>query len=469
MPTLSLRLRILPLIAFLSTSRAEAQTGGQWGALVPGRYQVGYRTLHLTDSSRRSLDRARTLQVYIWYPAAPAAATTPMPYEGYFDDAARDWGDDAGHVAFLRRWTRGGFQSGALNPSFSTPLSPARFDTILATPTRVVRDASAAAGRYPILLHAHSSGVLHQSLTMEYLASHGYLVMSVSMYNSAPAFYGRGEDSPNALYQMAEDFARMLVEARRMPNADAQRVAAVGMMAQAGLALQMKASPLRAIACLECLDYKEKLERLPYFDSLAVRIPLLELINSTWEDATTDQRRSYLDRFPASTRYVGRFSSLDHADFYPFPKIAVPGTSHEKYEAILYTTLQFLNAMLRDDANGRRFLENAGPVPGAASDFLRIRVSPPRSIPTEAEVLGWVRYGQVGRAREAIRTFGSTLVTRSSLFTTVLFLARDGEQHADSAVALFRSTFPAAPNSNEARQDEMLTRLLARRPSVRPP
>jgi hypothetical protein len=53
------------------------------------------------------------------------------------------------------------------------------------------------------------------------------------------------------------------------------------------------------------------------------------------------------------------------------------------------------------------------------------------------------------------------------MFTVVLFLARDGERHADSAVALFRSTFPAASGSNEERQDQMLTRLLSRRPPGR--
>jgi hypothetical protein len=81
----------------------------------------------------------------------------------------------------------------------------------------------------------------------------------------------------------------------------------------------------------------------------------------------------------------------------------------------------------------------------------------------ESEVPGWIRYGEVARAGEAIRTFGSSVVTRNRLFTVVLFLARDLEPHAARAVALFRASFPATPGTNEARQDEMLTRLLSRR------
>jgi hypothetical protein len=456
--------RIALALAMSIPCVSAAQGSDQWGSMASGPHRVGYRTVQITDSSRRYFDGPRMIQVYIWYPASVSAGAARMPYEGYFEDAEKDWGPNPDRVAFLRRKARDGFLTGALNPSYPGGMSAARFDSILRTPTRVHRNAEAAPGRFPVLLHAHVSGALHQSLMMEYFASHGYVVLSTSLYNSAPVYYGYGEESPNAMYHLSEDFGLMLAAARQMPNADAARAAAVGMMAGNALPLQMKSGALSAIACVECLGYEQQLERQPVYDTLAVRIPILELINSSYGDEYTNQQKTFLDRFQASPRSIGRFTNLEHPEFYPFPKIAGRGVAQPKYEAVLFTTLQFLNAVLRDDENGRRFMVQTPPLPGMEPGFLRLRFSRPVAIPVESEVLGWLRFGEVDRARDAIRSFGTGVVTRNRMFTVVLFLARDGERHADSAVALFRATFPASPGSNEERQDQMLSRLLSRRP-----
>ena len=444
--------------------RSEAAPPPQWGALAPGPHAVGYRTIHVVDQDRRYFDVVRPLQIYLWYPAAVGAAHR-MPYEGYFADAALDWGAAPERISYLRRHTREGFRAGALNPSFPGALTDEAFDSILRTPTHVGREAQPSAGRFPVLLHAHMQGALHQSVMLEYLASHGYVVLSVSTYNSSPAFYGRGDDTAEALLNLTEDFALMLAEARKLPFADSTRSAAVGMLAQAGLALQMKSAPLAAIACVECLGYGDALQRLPFFDPRAVRVPVLELISSSHEDSTTGQASSYVDRFTSATRYVGRFSGVAHSDFYPFPRIADPATPHERHDAILLTTRRFLDAVLKGDGAGRAFVDRSGPIAGMPADFLRIRISPPeRAMPTEAEFLAWLRYGEMTRAAEAWERFGPALASRSRMFTTVLFLARDNEPHADEAVRMFRAGFPAGRDASTARQDELLSRVLEQRP-----
>ena len=49
------------------------------------------------------------------------------------------------------------------------------------------------------------------------------------------------------------------------------------------------------------------------------------------------------------------------------------------------------------------------------------------------------------------------------MITTGLFLARDREPQAAEAVAMFRHAVPAAPDTAEARQDALLSNLLAGR------
>jgi len=457
-----MRLSCLALAFWLVLlTTAPAGASSQWGNLQPGPHTVGYRTLHVRDSARRYFDGPRPVQIYMWYPAA-ATDGPSMPYGRYLDDAAFDWGDDPVRVEELGRRTRAEFKSGALNPSFPGVMSDEAFAAILATPTRVIRDGTPASGRFPVLLHAHMQGALHQSVLLEYLASHGFVVLSISTYNSAPAFYARGDDTAEGLLNLAEDFALALVQAQALPFADIARVAAIGMLAHGGMALQMKAEPLRAIACLECLGYADLLQQLPFYDTRRLRVPVLEVINSTYEAAATGQHHSILERFPGATRYVARLKGVTHSDFYPFPRIARPGAEHPRFDAVAELLLRFLNASLRDDPEAREYLTRSGPVTGMPADFLCVRelpASPPT--PTEAEFLGWLRYGRMEEARAAWRTHGAALVSRSRMFTTVLFLARDREPHAAEAVAMFRSAFPAAPDSAEARQDALLSSLLA--------
>jgi hypothetical protein len=435
----------------------------QWGNLQPGPHGVGYRTLHVRDAQRRYFDEPRFLQIYVWYPAAATAAGQYMPYERYLEDAAVDWGESPERVAGLAGRLRAEFRSGALNPSFPGGLSESTWASVLATPTRVVRDAPPASDRFPVLLHAHMQGALHQSVMLEYLASHGYVVLSISAYNSAPAYYGRGDDTADALLTLTEDLSLMLAQAASLPFADSSRAAMIGMLAYGGMALQMKAEPLRAIACVECLGYTDILQHLPFYDPRRLRIPMLEMINSSYEGDATGQHHSALDRFPSAHRYVARLKGVEHADFYPFPKIARPGTAHPKFDAVVQTLRQFLDATLRDDNHAREHLARSGPVPGMPADFLRVtehRASA-APMPTESEFLGWLRYGRLDDARAAWRTHGRALVSRARMFTTVLFLARDRDAYAAEAVAMFREGFPAAAGSPEARQEAMLMRLLA--------
>lgn len=220
-----MRLRTLLLVICVGLPEVGEATS-QWGDLVPGPHAVGYTTIRARDARRHYFDDARPVQIFVWYPAVVDASATRMPYEGYFEDVGFDWGEAPDRVAYLRQQALDGFRRGALNPSFPGALTDGQFQQILTTPTAVVRNAAAAPGRFPVLLHAHMNGALHQSVMLEYLASYGYVVLSVSTYNTAPAFYGRGDDTADALLNLAEDFSLMLSRAGDIANADVGRAAA---------------------------------------------------------------------------------------------------------------------------------------------------------------------------------------------------------------------------------------------------
>ena len=416
----------------------------QWGNLQPGRYAIGYKTINAVDYTRNYFDRGRPIQIYMWYPARPGTGE-PMEYGGYFEDIGKDWGQNT-DTAALRQYIVNGFKSGALNPSFQGSLPDEAFKKILDTAVPVVNNGIAVDEKFPVLLHMHANGALTQSIMMEYFASHGYVAMSISMYGSSPAYYARGEGTAGELLNLTEDLGFILAEAGKIRQADVESAAMIGMLSQIGLSLQFKEKPLKAIACLDCSWRPEVLRKMPYFDPKAVRIPILELVNTGF----ANQEESFLDSLPYALRYIGRLKNFPHADFYPFPKIATPeGSSrYTNYEFSLILSLNFLNAALKNDTAALDFMQALADEDRLFPELRSMRkerAAP--AIPTEHEFLTWLRYGEMGKAKKAWSRYGKGLVTENNIFISTLFLARERAPHAYEAFNLYISEFPASPRN----------------------
>lgn len=427
--------------------QAGAQTSPQWGNLKPGAYAIGYKTIRLADNTRQYFDGPRPLQIYVWYPAALKAGEKQMNYGTYVDDVAYDMGTDAAKVTMMKTLTVRDFKSGSLNPSYPNGLPDSTYRQILNTKIPVFHEAQAAKGKFPVLLHMHASGVLHQSLMMEYLASHGYVVMSISMYGSSPAFYGRGEDGSNALFNATQDLELVLIEARKLPFADPEKTAMTGMMAQAGLSLHMKEKNLKAIACLDCAWNSNTFKDLPWYNPKKITdITILELINTEFGQ----QQFSYLDSLPYAERYIGRFNVFAHADFYPFPKIArwAESAGFQNYEYLCDYTLAFLNSVFKDDEKAKSFRTEPAKQDWLPPGFVFVKHKlPVEAPPAEEDFLTWLRYGQMEKVRAAWKSFGKDCSTQPNLFFTTLFLIRDNEPQAFEALKMFVEVYPEDPRN----------------------
>jgi tetratricopeptide (TPR) repeat protein len=439
-------------LSFACMFLASGAQHTQWGNLKPGPYAVGYKTIRATDETRRYFEAARPLQVYVWYPAAAAPAGRHFTYADYFNDAAYDWGPDARQMAYLKQHLLKSFKNGPLNPSFPGGLTDTQFNAILATRLPIARDAPAAAGQFPVLLHLHVNGALTQSLMLEYFASHGYVVLSLSLYGSAPAFYGRGEEGGAALLQLTEDLSFALAQARGLANADVNRAAMIGMLAGAGMSLQLKEMPFAALACMDCSWGEKRLQQMPFYDPKKIRIPVLEMVNTEF----ADQQKTFLDSLPFAERYKVRFQQFPHADFYPFPKIARPEESakHRNFELASTITLHFLNAVLKDDPESKTFLAFATDKQMLPSNVLSLTKAPAqKAVPTEGEFLTWLRYGDMGKVRAARKAEGGQMASQQALFGVVLFLCKDNEPHAMEALKMYTAAYAADPRKSMLYQE----------------
>ena len=65
--------------------------------------------------------------------------------------------------------------------------------------------------------------------------------------------------------------------------------------------------------------------------------------------------------------------------------------------------------------------------------------------PTEAEFLGWLRYGNMDLVRVAWKQYGKAISGAENLFSVVLFLARDKSLYAKEAYELYSTAYPNDP------------------------
>ena len=167
-------------------------------------------------------DRARKLDVHVWYPARRGSAIGPMTFADAM--AAHLAGQPAAALARRDADVRGFLaQFGAVTDDAWTRLKQ--------TPLLARPDAPAAGGRFPLIVG--SLRPLSTSVTNEYLASHGYVVAMVDGEEMpAPADPGAGLDVELPRHGVRHSGAAQ-ASRRRRRGARGARFQRVGLLAGA--------------------------------------------------------------------------------------------------------------------------------------------------------------------------------------------------------------------------------------------
>ena len=207
-----------------------------WGELRAGKYGVGFRSLYQLDVARRydadyiaptgtEVKKPRPIFVAIWYPAAPLQDKA-MLYRDYFHAVSVD-SAVAEFAQRLRKFTRDTACRYMTGKEFDklTDEERAAWDAVLATPVFATLNVPAAAGRFPVVIyHPGLGGTFDDNaVACEYLASHGYVVLS-SGYQAADS---SSLPIDGDLGTSLEDLNFVLRYAATLPFADISKVAAI--------------------------------------------------------------------------------------------------------------------------------------------------------------------------------------------------------------------------------------------------
>ena len=364
----------------------------------PGPHAVGVKVVQQYDRSRlyktavdqytgepAQGERARPLQAVVWYPATKGGRR--QTFRDYLETVATE-DDFSRPSAEVKRLTQASIDDGA-----GTRRAALLRD--LARPMLAVRDARAIQGSFPVVVYApgFSGSAVENADLCEYLASHGYIVLSsasLGAHRRTPAL------TVDGLETQARDISWLIGHASTLPQADTTRVAVAG-FSWGGLSNVVAAARDRRIRALVSLDgsldgYSELVDggkdAARNVTPARVAVPLLYLGSRPAAAAGAGgegkgPRYSFMHEMTYSDVTILSLTPMRHHDFASYNQRFAQDEAFDKYSrdevaqaygwAACYTW-RFLDAWLKDDAAGRRFLENTPAANGAPAGMLTAEI-----------------------------------------------------------------------------------------------
>jgi dienelactone hydrolase len=365
---------------------------------------VGFRSLYQLDVARRydadypapgstAIKKPRPLFLAIWYPAAAqhhdasldTSLDTSMLYRDYFRAVSVD-SPVPEFAQRLRKFTRDMACQYMLGKEFDklTGEERAAWDALLATPVFATLNAAPAAGRFPVVIYHPGLGCTFDdnAVAYEYLASHGYVVLS-SAYQAADS---SSLNIDGDLATSCDDLNFLLRHAASLPFADISKVAAMGHSYGAQAVLAWRARPNSALDAVVFLDSTVEYRPLDEFASL--KAALEQNRNATapvvmFADARRQPHYEAFDPYlPFAARYEVSVDGMEHNDFVSQGATGKSDPVRRNYEAICMVILRFLDGYLKGDAQALASLRNPG-----EHGLLHLRYKGPRPVtPTSAQI-----------------------------------------------------------------------------------
>ncbi len=360
---------ILVTLSCLALSEPLSATGSEiWGNLSRGPHGVGFRLLQDMDPSRSFQGKSRPIRIYLWYPTGKSSGSA-MSFRDYADLAALDFGSD-------RRIPIG---SERIDPSLPiiTSFSEEGMARLMSKELRAVRDAHPGEGRFPVVVLGQGidfESPLAHVVLCEYLASHGYVVVTTPLLGVHSRLSGVGILDVEAHVRDAE-FASG--RARDLSFVDSSRLGAAGfdLGGISALLLAMRNPDVKALVTMDCaVQFDNGFLKVPHespdFNPDRLRIPWIHMMTEMYlrEDLPDLGTRSLFAQAKYSEAYFIWIDEVEHANFTsytmlglekplrgrrPFKKNARP-----VYEAVCRYVRNFFDAYLQSDPRALDFLQN---------------------------------------------------------------------------------------------------------------
>lgn len=393
----------------------RSQTPLLWGDLTAGRFAVGFRSVSVRDDSRVFRpekradgspvpgDRSRPVQISYWYPSLAPKRGGRMNFGAYVALIARE--ENSGNPKGSEESVGKKLFELSLERWLGEPPSDPHTVELMKTETAAAMDATPAQGTYPLVLLAQGSSqsAVTHAILCEYLASHGFIVVTVPsigpMSREMPSEARGAEAQARDLEFALSKLRAMHVAARVGPG-----VIGFSFGGFAALIESMRNPDVRVCISLDSnLGFQGAagfLATCPDYAAARMRVPFLHFSQSDYPGL--DEK--LIDSLRYSDRTIIRVKGLTHFDFSSLGMIStmIPGLvkttrpgQREGYESVCRYVLAFLEKHMENSATaGEDF-------PPGQRGLLTIRHEGAEpAAPLYEEFVDYIRMKGVGGARK---------------------------------------------------------------------
>jgi tetratricopeptide (TPR) repeat protein len=340
--------------------------------LDPGPYKVGFKAGVHFDIGRPPLKEqfaayrgGRAVHISVWYPAKPKNNHPKMIYAEYVDEVSRMINPQD----VTKKTRTKSSQQMSLNLSQlggDSVILKKHLPALLAENVNAYKNAAYLGESFPIVIYPENPNL--NNILSEYLASYGYIVVSVSRHGTLDAdFEWQNVRGIETLVQDCQ-FALTVIKKEFKIKDDNVAVLGTGMNASGGLAWMMRNPSIDALVSLEggiLTGYEYGLiQKSPYFDIYRVDRPIL-CMHSPHEsvDPKLIEHYKYADRYMISLPQMREFYYLNFGVWEKeMPGILgpAPGDTKVAYEWMARYTMLFLDWKLKQGHQGKTFYESGG-------------------------------------------------------------------------------------------------------------
>jgi pimeloyl-ACP methyl ester carboxylesterase len=435
-----------------------------WGELSAGPFTPGFRMIEASDASRTYPANSsgtvapRPVRIYVWYPAKPTSAP-PLRLDDYVRMALED------------------FRTAIWPVPLAKGLDPDARRTAFGSPAGAVRDASAAPGKFPLLVFGQ--GLFYESplshfVLCEFLSSHGYVVATCPLLGTR---YRLVNLTVEDVETEARDMEFVKAAAGMLPFSDPGKLGVIGydLGGMAGLIMAMRDPGVDGFVSLDSGILDKHASGLPathpQYGEERFRIPWMHFTQARFIRPEKDRATSpsLFERKTYGPSFLVHVPTSSHGLFSSYAALgiakAVPGywgasESDPKplYEEICRATLAFFDAYLKGDAGPLEGMLRTGASSGAGRPGFKIEhktgLPPP---PSEAELVHLIideGIRQAGPVIDGVRRDhpGLALVDESVLnWLGYHFLYWWGrEEEAVGVFELAASLYPGSWNAHDS-------------------
>ena len=320
------------LLLFSFITKSSAQNAHLWNGLIPGPYKVGFRAEWKLDYTRAwgqsdlikqsysNRPFGRPVRLTIWYPAQISSTSKQNKFSDYLFINTTDPCSKLAQSIIEKADI--GTENKGLRGLFSG--NDRAYNNLLNTGVPSYKNAMALKQRrFPLIIYSlgQNDYTLENTILFEYMASHGYVVVTVPHLGMTPRKDYLLIDDQLSFDTQVRDLEFALSEMLKYPNVNPSEIGTLGMsMGSVYTLLLAGRNPnIKALIGLDgsvmggLESFAYKYQGSPYYDSGNVKIPVLQIFRESHHDLSVVSSLKYSDR------YLLEIKNLTHADFTASP------------------------------------------------------------------------------------------------------------------------------------------------------